>query len=131
MMIVDSNAWAGYFNGNQTPWADRLEAALRNEEDLAVIPIIVSEVLQGFRSARGFRKALEVLTSLPSIHPGMDTHVAAARLFRALRAKGVTVRGAVDCVIAETCMEAGAVLLSPDSDFIQIAAHTRLRLWSP
>ena len=53
----------------------------------------------------------------------------AARLFRSLRKKGVTVRGAVDCVIAQTCLDTEAELLSPDSDFRQIARHTSLRLW--
>ena len=59
----------------------------------------------------------------------MEGHVRAARLFRTLRGKGVTVRGAVDCVIGQTCLDAGAELLSPDRDFEHIARHTRLRLW--
>ena len=41
------------------------------------------------------------------------------------------VRGAVDCVIAQTCLDADTELLSPDSDFQHIAQHTPLRLWRP
>jgi predicted nucleic acid-binding protein len=35
----------------------------------------------------------------------------------------------VDCVIAQTCIEVEATLLSPDLDFEHIAGHTPLRLW--
>jgi len=129
MIIVDSNTWADYFNGLQTPHVRRLDAALEDEEDLSMIPIIVTGVLQGFRTDTGFQRARRVLVSLPMIHPTVDCHVRAARLFRTLRRKGVTVRGAVDCVIAQTCMDVGAELLSPDADFDHIARHTALRLW--
>lgn len=129
MIIVDSNAWADYFNGTPTPWTDRLESALESEEEIAVLPVIVTEVLQGFRTNRGFEEARRVLTSLPAIQPGIETHVEAARMFRLLRGKGVTVRGAVDCIIATTCIEIGAELLSPDADFVGIARHTALDLW--
>jgi hypothetical protein len=129
MIIVDSNTWADFFNGAQTPHVTRLDAALEREEDLSVIPIIVTEVLQGFRTDTGFQRARRVLVSLPMIHPTVACHVRAARLFRTLRRKGVTVRGAVDCVIAQTCLDVGAELLSPDADFEHMARHTTLRLW--
>jgi predicted nucleic acid-binding protein len=129
MILVDSNTWADFFNGAATPHVARLDEALGDEEDLSVIPIIVTEVLQGFRTDTGFQRARRLLVSLPMIHPTLDCHVRAARLFRTLRRKGVTVRGAVDCVIAQTCLDTGAELLSPDADFGHIAHHTALRLW--
>ena len=130
MIIVDSNTWADFFNGAPDPHVRRLDNALKEEEDLAVIPIIITEVLQGFRTDSGFRRARQVLLALPVIEPTVDCHVRAAQLFRLLRRKGITVRGAVDCIIAQTCLDAGAELLSPDVDFERIARHTRLRLWS-
>ncbi len=129
MMIIDSNTWADFFNGVQSAHAERLEVALDEEADLAVIPIIITEVLQGFRTDTGFQRAQRVLVSLPVIHPTVECHVRAARMFRSLRRKGVTVRGAVDCVIAQTCLDTEAELLSPDADFKHIARHTSLRLW--
>jgi predicted nucleic acid-binding protein len=131
MTIVDSNAWADFFNGTPSPHARRLEEALRGEEDLAVLPIIVTEVLQGFRTDSGFERARRVLTALPVIHPTLDCHVRTARLFRSLRRRGVTVRGAVDCLIAQACLDIDAELLSPDADVERIARHTSLRLWRP
>jgi predicted nucleic acid-binding protein len=131
MMVVDSNAWADYFNGAENPYVGRLDAALQDEEDLAVLPIIVTEVLQGFRSESGFESARRVLVSLPVLEPDLGSHVRAARLFRLLRQNGVSVRGAVDCVIAQTCVDVEAVLLSPDADFQRMTPHTSLRLWQP
>lgn len=131
MMIVDSNAWADFFNGVQSRHGQRLDVALQEEGDLAVIPIIITEVLQGFRTDTGFKRARRVLVALPVIHPSVECHVGAARLFRSLRRKGVTVRGAVDCIIAQTCLDIDAELLSPDMDFKHIARHTPLRLWRP
>jgi predicted nucleic acid-binding protein len=131
VILVDSNTWADYFNGASTPHVARLDQALAEEDDIAVLPIIVTEVLQGFRSDRGFERAHEALVALPVIHPDIQCHVRAARLFRSLRKLGVTVRGAVDCLVAQVCLDLGAELLSPDRDFREIARHTPLRLWSP
>lgn len=129
MIVVDSNAWGDFFNGTETPHVTRLDTALRREEDLAILPIIVSEVLQGFRTDAGFDKAEGILRSLPVIRSSLDCHVRAAVLFRTLRRRGVTGRGAVYCVIAQTCIEHQATLLSPDRDFAHIAQHTPLHLW--
>jgi predicted nucleic acid-binding protein len=129
MIVVDSNTWADFFNGASSPHVRRLDAALRDEDDLAILPIIITEVLQGFRTEKGFQRARRVLTALPTIQPSVDCHVRAARLFRSLRQKGVTVRGAVDCVIAQACLDLDAELLSPDADFQHIARHMPLRLW--
>ena len=129
MIVVDSNTWGDFFNGTSNPHVGRLDTALREEEDLAVLPIIITEVLQGFRTEKGFRQAQRVLLRLPVIQPAVDCHVRAARLFRSLRRIGVTVRGAVDCIIAQTCLDLEAELLSPDADFRRISRHTALRLW--
>jgi predicted nucleic acid-binding protein len=128
VLIVDTNVWASYFNGEPTPHVERLDRAFAIEEDLTVLPIIITEVLQGFRTDGGFAAARDLLLALPVYEPSLDTHVEAARLFRRLRAKGVTVRGTVDCIIAQSCMEHAAELLSPDADFRQIAKHEPLRL---
>jgi hypothetical protein len=129
MIIVDSNTWADFFNGASNSHVQRLDIALEEEEDIAVVPIILTEVLQGFRTDSGFQRARRVLLSLPVIQPTVECHVRAAHLFRSLRRKGITVRGAVDCIIAQTCLDVNAELLSPDADFERMARHIPLRLW--
>ena len=129
LTIVDSSTWVSFFGGDRTPQVARLDSVLRAEEDVAILPIIATEVLQGFRSDVAFERARKVLTRLPLIEPDVEAHVRAARLHRMLRRRGVTVRGAVDCVIAQACLDASAELLSADRDFERIAQYTRLRLW--
>ncbi|MDD5308095.1 MAG: PIN domain nuclease [Deltaproteobacteria bacterium] len=126
MIVVDTSAWGAFFNGDPSPVARRLVLALETGEPLATIPIIVAETLQGFRTETGFRSALSLLTRLPLLEPSLGTHVQAARLYRSLRKKGVTVRGTVDCLIASVCIETGAALLTLDRDFLRIAEHTAL-----
>lgn len=130
MIVVDSSTWADFFNGAATPHVERLEAALRDEEDLAVLPIVLTEVLQGFKTESGFSTARALLLALPVLQPDVDTHVRAANMFRVLRGEGVTIRGAVDCVIAQTCLDYEALLLSRDRDFEHIARYVGLRLWT-
>jgi predicted nucleic acid-binding protein len=129
MIVVDSNTWADFFNGTSSPYVQRLDTALEEEEDLAIVPVIITEVLQGFRTDGSFQRGRRVLVALPVIQPSVDCYVGAARMFRSLRKKGITVRGAIDCIIAQTCIDVGAELLSPDIDFQHISRHTPLRLW--
>jgi len=127
MIVVDSTVWADWFNDRSTPEISRLNAALE-DEDVGVTPVIVAEVLQGFRHDRDFDLAGELLTQLPILTLDVEGHVAAARLFRLLRRHGVTIHGTIDCLIAYTCIAADVELLSTDQDFVAIARHCRLRL---
>jgi hypothetical protein len=128
-MIVDSSTWIDYFKGEDLPHAARLDEALREQEDLLTIGLIVTEVLQGFRSDPEFERARAVLEIVPMIRPTLDGHVRAANLYRTLRRKGVTVGGATDCIIAQVCLDYGTELLSSDRGFERIAKNTALRLW--
>lgn len=97
MIVVDSNVWADYLNGSASAYVERLDNCLADEEDIAILPIIVTEVLQGFRTSAGFDRAHDVLTRLPVIQPDLACHVEAALLFRKLRSNGITVRGSMPC----------------------------------
>ena len=127
MIVVDTTVWADWFNGRDSPEVDRLGQAL-GRQDAGLVPVILTEVLQGFRSDRDFERARVLLVRLPVLSLDLEGHAAAARLFRRLRGKGITVRGAIDCIIAQTCIAAGVELLSADLDFAAIARHTTLRL---
>ena len=128
MVVVDTAVWAAWFNAEKNGYTERLRRALDAEEDLGIAPDILTEVLQGFRTDAGFRAASAMLLEVPLLSLDADGYVAAAQLFRSLRKRGVTVRGAVDCIIAQTCLAAGAELLSPDRDFAAMARHTGLRM---
>lgn len=127
MIVVDTTVWADWFNGTPSPEVEHLARAL-DRQDAGLAPVILTEVLQGFRAERDFERARVLLLRLPVLTLDIGGHAAAARLFRRLRSKGVTVRGAIDCIIAQTCIDAGVELLSTDQDFAAIARHTPLRL---
>lgn len=117
MILVDSSVWIDYFRGVATVQTDRLDALLGSEL-LAVGDIVLAEVLQGFTGERDFNQAFGLLTSLTVINI-VDQAIAvqAARNFRALRARGVTVRKTIDTLIATRCIEDGLALLYSDRDF--------------
>lgn len=128
VILVDTSVWVDYFRKGDSPEASMLARALEDEEDIAILPIILTEVLQGFVRDEDFQRARDLLTRLPSVPVRRESYVQAAQLYRALRRKGVTVRGAVDCVIAQAAIESGAELLTLDRDFSAIARHSSLAL---
>ena len=129
MMVVDTSVWAAFFNGDASPEVRTLEEVLGDEgDDVVLLPLVLTEVLMGFRTDAGYRRAARLLGRLPMIEPGPEAYVRAAALYRGLRRKGVTARGAVDCLIAQSCIDTGARLLTLDRDFTQIARHAPLSL---
>lgn len=129
MILVDTSVWAAWFNGVECTHMDALGTVLAGAtEPVVMLPVILTEVLQGFRSETGFRDAERQLRRLPQLQLSTDTFVEAARLFRRLRRRGITVRGAVDCIIAAACIETGCRLLTLDADFGRIAACEPLEL---
>jgi hypothetical protein len=127
LIVVDTSVWAAWFSGVSSVEVGRLDEALERQ-DAGLAPVILTEVLQGFRSDRDLERARALLVRLPVLTLDVEGHVAAARLFRQLRRRGITVRGAVDCIIAQTCIAADVELLSSDRDFVAIARQSRLRL---
>jgi predicted nucleic acid-binding protein len=125
--LVDSSVWIDYFRGTSTPAAEALDSLL-GTEPIATGDLVLTEVLQGFVSDRDFNQAKKLLTSLVIVDlAGQDIAIQAARNFRVLRALGVTVRKAIDIVIATRCIESGLSLLYSDRDFDPFVEHLGLR----
>jgi len=126
MILVDSSVWIDFFRGAASREAELLDQLLGREE-LAVGDIILTEVLQGFSIDRDFELALRLLGSLTHVDiAGIDIAVKAARNFRALRARGITIRKTIDTLIATRCIENNLPLLYSDRDFDPFADHLGL-----
>ena len=126
MILVDSSVWIDYFRGTVTPQSDRLDSLL-GSEPIATGDVVLAEVLQGFAGQRDFDRALELLTELDVIDiGGQAIAIQAARNFRILRARGVTIRKTVDTLIATRCIEDGLTLLHSDRDFDPFVVHLGL-----
>lgn len=127
MILVDSSVWIDYFRGVVTPQSDRLDGLL-GREGLATGDVVLTEVLQGFSSDRDFSQALRLLSSLTLVQiGGEDIAVQAARNFRTLRARGVTVRKTIDTLIATRCIQDSHALLYSDRDFDPFVEHLGLQ----
>jgi len=126
LTLVDSSVWIDYFRGLQTAQTDRLDTLL-GSEPVAIGDLMLAEVLQGFDNDRHFNQALEMLGVLDLIEiAGGEIAVQAARNFRLLRARGVTVRKTIDTLIATRCIEDGLPLLYSDRDFDPFVEHLGL-----
>jgi predicted nucleic acid-binding protein len=127
VILVDSSVWIDYFRGMQSSQTDRLDGLLGNQP-IATGDLVLTEVLQGFGSARDFNQGKKLLTSLPVIElVGGNIAIQAAKNFRTLRSLGITVRKTIDTLIATSCIEKGLVLLYSDKDFDPFVAHLGLQ----
>ena len=128
MILVDSSVWIDYFNGAITAHTEKLDRLL-GREPLAIGDLILTEVLQGFDDEGDFRRAQRLLTSLTIVElGGIEIAIQAAKNFRRLRRRGVTVRKTIDTVIATRCIESRYDLLHNDRDFDPFAKHLGLRV---
>jgi len=131
MIIVDTSVWIDFFAGNEN-----LESLwLRSEvgrPSIGLTDLILCEVLQGVRGEKMFASIARQLAEFPIFSTGgQEIALASARNFRALRARGVTVRKTIDCIIATHCIRQGHTLLHRDRDFDPFERHLGLRVVHP
>jgi predicted nucleic acid-binding protein len=127
VIVVDSSVWIDYFNGISSPEVERLDDALG--ADLIVVgDLVLTEVLQGFRSDADFetaRSALGAFDVVPML--GYYLAIRTAENDQTLRARGVTVRKTIDMIIGTFCIERGLPLLFSDRDFQPLVDHLGLK----
>lgn len=132
MVIVDSSVWIDFLYDHSTPQTEWLEAAILSGKEVGLTSLILCEVLQGARFDRQFREFSHDLMQLPVFDcGGAECAVEAARNYRILRQKGITVRNTVGCMIATFCIQADYQLLHHDRDFDAFAKHLGLRILDP
>ena len=131
MVLVDTSVWIDYFNGKENLATSKLDELL-SSTIVAVGDIILTEVLQGFRSDADHRTAKSLLLTL-DLHAlgGIDIAQKAAQHFRFLRKSGITVPKTVDCFIATYCIEHAIPLLYTDRDFHPFVQHLGLQSTLP
>ena len=131
MILADSSVWIDYFNGISTWQTDMLDTSL-SKVPVIIGDLILTEVLQGFRSDKDYKTAKNLLSALPFRQIG-GYHVAvkSAQNYRRLRKAGVTVRKTIDIIIATFCIIEGLILLHDDRDFDPMVSHFSLQTITP
>ena len=126
MIVVDSSVWIDFLNGRSAPHVEHLRATLGNDE-IIVGDLMLCEVLQGLENERSARQVEAMLRRFDVVPMAGDAiAVLAARNFRSLRRRGVTVRKTIDLLIGTWCIEHHQPLLHNDSDFRPMAQHLGL-----
>lgn len=131
MIVVDTSVWIDVLNDTPAPQAQRCVQLIESGEPIALTDVILTEVLQGLRSDRESALVERHLRAFPILRlEELDDFVLAAKLYRAARRAGVTIRKTLDCLIAAPCVRTGAPLLHADGDFDRLATCTPLRIWT-
>ena len=131
MILVDSSVWIDYFNGISTWQTDMLDTYL-SKVPVIIGDLILTEVLQGFRSDKDYETAKNFLSALPFRQiGGYKVAVQSAQNYRRLRKAGITVRKTIDLVIATFCILEGLILLHDDRDFDPMVSHFSLQTPTP
>ncbi len=126
MILVDSSVWIDFFRGNNTPEAAILDRTL-GVHPVAVGDLILTEVLQGFRSDEDYQTAKRLMATLTVLDIlGQDMAIKSAENFRHLRKKGITIRKTADVIIATFCIDRSIPLLFADKDFKPFVEHLGL-----
>jgi predicted nucleic acid-binding protein len=126
VIVVDSSVWIDFLNGGKASHVERLQAALGVDE-IIVGDLMLCEVLQGLGSERDARQVESLLRRFEVVPmAGEAIAVSAARNFRSLRRRGITIRKTIDLLIGTWCIENRRPLLHNDSDFKPMAQHLGL-----
>ncbi len=126
MIVVDSSVWIDYFRGVSTLETGMLDEALATRRIL-VADLVLAEVLQGFSTERKAEQALALLSEGMALSiVDRACAIAAARNYRRLRDRGITIRKTIDVLIATRCILDGLPLLYSDRDFDPFVDHLGL-----
>jgi hypothetical protein len=129
MVFIDTSIWIDFFANRSTKGTLALVEAIENE-DLATCGVVITEVLQGVKQDKLFKKIKSILLDLIILPMTDSIYINAAQIYRSCRKMGISIRNSVDCMIAATCMEHSTFILHSDRDFDYISKHFPLHKYS-
>lgn len=112
MIAADTSAWIDYSKGESSQGAKQLEAALSNGTLVMPTPIVF-EILSGPGLIKDAEEAIQQLPQL-EIVPGFWQRAGAMR--KSLLKKGLKAN-AMDCLIAQNCIDHNIPLIKADYDY--------------
>ncbi|MFD4421067.1 PIN domain nuclease [Agromyces sp. NPDC058484] len=120
-MLVDTSAWIEFLRATGSVTHVAVRNRIGEDARLVTCDPVIMAVLAGGRSEehvvelRGLLARAELVPTMPT---DWDD---AARIYRAGRRRGVTIRKLVDCLIAAIALRVGAPVLHNDADFDALA----------
>lgn len=129
MILADTSAWVEYDRATGSAVDRRLTRLIAEEGPVAVTEPVMMEVLAGARddARESALRRLLFRFELLRFDPVLDFD-GAVSVYRRCRARGVTPRGMVDCMIASVASRHEATLLARDADLARVAETIGLEL---
>jgi predicted nucleic acid-binding protein len=123
LYLVDTSVWLGYMREEENEATELFAEVATRGHPFGITGVIYQEVLQGAASKTKLGYLAEYLSSQTFYHPrdSVESHGEAALIYFRCRRAGVTVRSAIDCLIARIAIEHDLMLLHDDSDFENMA----------
>lgn len=117
-LLVDTSVWINFFNGIESTEVSTLTSYIENDDPIFLCPTIIQEVLQGIKNDRQFKEVRDDLLAFNILNDdGVEMAISAAKRYRTLRKKGVTIRKSNDCLIAQYAIKYALEVLHQDRDF--------------
>jgi predicted nucleic acid-binding protein len=128
LILVDSSVWVDFFSSSPGRAGAELRRMIAEGEPFALTGVVVAEVLQGLIRDSG--RIERYLAQWDMLEPGgFATYREAAAIYRAVRARGISLT-TLDTLIAAVALENSASVFTLDQDFSRIARITRLSLYA-
>ena len=129
VILVDTSVWIDFLEGGGDHWTkERFREFIREGRSLLYTEMILLEILQGI-AGRAERSKIEMMfNKLVLVPQRRSSTLLAAEIYQNIRRKGMTIRSIVDCLIAATAIETGAMILHKDRDFEHIAQYYPVRI---
>jgi predicted nucleic acid-binding protein len=126
VIVVDSSVWIDFLNDRNSRQVRGL-ATLLGSEEIIIGDLMLCEILQGLDSESAAAEVETLLRNFEIVSMAGDAiAVVAARNFRSLRRRGITIRKTIDLLIGTWCIENERPLLHNDRDFHLMARHLGL-----
>jgi len=131
VILVDSSVLIDFLEGRENSPVNRFIEILDRGIPFGISPITILEVLQGAATDKDFSTLRDYLgtQTVYDLEGGLGSYAGAAKIFFNLRRKGMSVQSSMDCLIAQTAIEHGLLLLHNDSDFDRIAGVSALKIY--
>jgi predicted nucleic acid-binding protein len=129
LILVDTSALIEYLNRTGSPYDTFIhEGVIEGGGNLCITDIVLTETLQGIKDDPVFGNAKAFLLAFYRFSLSCPySYIEAAEIYRACRKKGLTIRRAADCLIAQVAIENDLELLHNDRDFERIAKVVKLK----
>jgi hypothetical protein len=129
VILADTSAWVEYDRGTESTVDRRLSELIESVGSVAVTEPVVMEVLAGARDSHRETQLRRLLASVEMLSfDAIADFDGAVHIYRRCRAKGVTPRGMIDCMIAAVAWRNGATLLAYDADMDRVAHVIELEM---